>query len=73
LARVRGRLGFLPRGWDVYADRLAEERRPKTVKDMDPDELNLCDLRRRSDRLRLHAALGFDQTLIRELGVDNDD
>jgi len=32
-------VGWLPGGWVEYADRLAEERRPKTVREMDPDKV----------------------------------
>ena len=53
---------FLPQGWEDY-------RPARRLSDLDPDKLMARDLRRRSDRVRLEAALGFDQELMRRLGV----
>jgi uncharacterized protein len=53
-------MSLLPRGWEDY-------RPPRRLSELDPDELMARHLRRRSDRIRLEAALGFDQRLIDEL------
>jgi uncharacterized protein len=53
---------FLPEGWESYTPR-------RRIRDLDPEELALRDLRRKSDRIALHAALGFDQELIRKVGA----
>jgi HK97 family phage prohead protease len=53
---------LLPDGWDTWRPR-------RRVRDLDPDELALRDLRRQTDRMRLHAALGWDQDLIEKVGV----
>jgi HK97 family phage prohead protease len=53
---------LLPDGWDTWTPH-------RRVRDLDPDELALRDLRRESDRVALHAALGFDQELIRKVGA----
>jgi HK97 family phage prohead protease len=53
---------LLPDGWDTWRPR-------RRIRDVDPDELALRDLRRQTDRMRLHAALGWDQDLIEKVGA----
>jgi HK97 family phage prohead protease len=55
-------ISFLPDGWDTWRPR-------RRLRDLDPDELALRELRRESDRIALHAALGWDQELIRKMGA----
>jgi HK97 family phage prohead protease len=53
---------FLPDGWENWRPR-------RRLSDLDPEELAIRDLRRQTDRMRLHAALGWDQELIRKVGA----
>jgi Escherichia/Staphylococcus phage prohead protease len=53
---------LLPEGWDDWRPR-------RRIRDLDPEEVALRELRRESDRIALHAALGWDQELIRRMGA----
>jgi HK97 family phage prohead protease len=59
---------WLPLLWENWKPGQPDDT-ARSIRRLDPDEVEIRDLRRRTDRMRLHAALGWDQELIRKVGA----